>query len=59
MTCIEKLKELKPWLKDLDPRKYIEKCCPHEFGIVDRLKGCQGRYSECVDCWNRKAKEDE
>ena len=57
MTCIDKLKELRPWLKDLDAREYVERYCPSEFGIMKNRKDCHAKYEECVACWGREVDE--
>ena len=56
MTCVEKLKELRPHLTDRGIEDYIMDCCPASFGIMENSKDCGSYvlYDECVACWNRE-----
>lgn len=55
MTCREKLEIEYP---DCVGSGYIAGCagCPHHYGYVEPLEGCNGNKSlnkNCHDCWNR------
>ncbi len=54
MTCIEKLRELNPWVTDSNVPECIKSYCPSEFGIMANTKGCYAEYEECVACWSRE-----
>lgn len=56
MTCIEKLKEIRPHLTDSDVREYIRLTCPHSFDIMATPDWCDS--TRCDACWNREVSED-
>ncbi len=54
MTCIDKLKELRPHVNDRSVHDYIRSYCPSEFGIMTNRKDCNAQFDECVACWGRE-----
>lgn len=58
MTCLEKLKQLRPELDDEGIKRLVEDQCPDEFGIMSTPDYCDP-YMNCDKCWDRKIPETE
>jgi hypothetical protein len=53
MTCLEKLKQMRPELDDDGIKGYVEEHCPDNFGIMGTPDHCDP-YVTCDKCWNRE-----
>ena len=58
VTCLEKLRELKPDWDEDRLKECIKGCCPSTAYIMHDPMWCVTQHN-CEACWNREVSEDE